>query len=92
MTLARELAARVVATSFEDISEQAAQYAKIGCWTRSPLGSRARTTRQSRIARTGHRRIAGRGLWIWGTGRSGSAGRLDGASSSVDCRQRLDFD
>ena len=51
MTLARELAARIVGTSFEDVSAQAMQYAKIGLLDTIAVGIAGAGDEASLIAR-----------------------------------------
>ena len=51
MTLARELAARIVTTSLDDIGEQAKHYAKIGLLDTIAVGIAGADDEASRIAR-----------------------------------------
>jgi 2-methylcitrate dehydratase PrpD len=89
MTLARELAARVVATSFDDIGAQARHYARIGLLDTIAVGIAGSSDEASRIAR----RVAGGapgGALVWGTGQR--VGRLEAAFVNGVAANVLDFD
>lgn len=89
MTLARELAARVVATSFEDISEPARHYARIGFLDTVAVGIAGADDEASRIARRVVRGSAGEAL-VWGTGER--VGALEAAFANGVAANVLDFD
>ena len=89
MTLARELAARVVATSFENISEPAAQTAKIGLLDTIAVGIAGADEEASRIARRVIGGSVGQAL-VWGTRERAS--RLDAAFVNGIAANVLDFD
>jgi 2-methylcitrate dehydratase PrpD len=89
MTLAGELAARVVATSFEDIGEPALRYAKIGVLDTLAVGIAGADDEASRIARRVIGGSAGDAL-VWGTGERVApleAAFVNGVAANV-----LDFD
>jgi 2-methylcitrate dehydratase PrpD len=89
MTLAQELAARIVATSFDDIGEAARHYARIGLLDTIAVGIAGVDDEASRIARKVVGGSTGEAL-VWGTGERVApleAAFVNGVSSNV-----LDFD
>ena len=89
MTLARELAARVVATSFEDVGEPAKHYAKIGLLDTIAVGIAGADDDAARIARRVVGGSAGQAL-VWGTGER--IGCLEAAFVNGVAANVLDFD
>ena len=89
MTLARKLAARVVATSFDDIGEQAKHYAKIGLLDTIAVGIAGADDEAARIARRVVGGSAGQAV-VWGTGER--AGALEAAFVNGVAANVLDFD
>src|SRR5262245_7055435 len=89
MTLARELAARVVATSFGDIGAPARLYARIGLLDTIAVGIAGADDEASRIARRVVGSAPGEAL-VWGTGQR--VGPLDAAFLNGVAANVLDFD
>ena len=89
MTLARELAARVVATSFEDVGEPAKHYAKIGLLDTIAVGIAGADDDAARIARRVVGGSVGQAL-VWGTGER--VGCLEAAFVNGVAANVLDFD
>ena len=89
MTLARELAARVVATSFDDIGEQAKHYARIGLLDTIAVAIAGADDEAARIARRIVAGSAGRAV-VWGTGER--IGALEAAFVNGVAANVLDFD
>lgn len=89
MTLARELAARIVATSFDHIGEPAKLYAKIGLLDTIAVGIAGADDAASRIARRVIGGSPGQAL-VWGTGER--VGGLEAAFVNGVAANVLDFD
>lgn len=89
MTLAGELAARVVATSFDDIGMAARHYARIGLLDTIAVGIAGADDEASRIARCVIGGAPGPAL-VWGTGER--IGALDAAFVNGVAANVLDFD
>jgi 2-methylcitrate dehydratase PrpD len=89
MTLARELAARVVATSFDHIGEPAQDSAKIGVLDTIAVGIAGAQDDATRIARRVIGSSAGPAL-VWGSG--ARTGTLDAAFVNGIAANVLDFD
>jgi 2-methylcitrate dehydratase PrpD len=89
MTLARELAARVAATSFGDIGGPAKHYARIGLLDTIAVGIAGADDEASRIARRVIGGSSGQAL-VWGTG--DRAGALEAAFVNGVAANVLDFD
>ncbi len=89
MTLAQELASRIVATRWEDIGPQATHSAKIGLLDTIAVGIAGADDEASRIARKVIGASAGPAL-IWGSGER--LGTLDAAFVNGVSANVLDFD
>lgn len=89
MTLARELAARVVATSFDDIGGPAKHYARIGLLDTIAVGIAGADDEASQIARRVMGGSPGQAL-VWGTG--ARVGALEAAFVNGVAANVLDFD
>lgn len=89
MTLAGELAARIVATTFDHVGPQATLYAKIGLLDTMAVGIAGASDEAAQIARRVIGATTGEAL-IWGTGKR--VGRLEAAFVNGIAANVLDFD
>jgi 2-methylcitrate dehydratase PrpD len=89
MTLAGELAARIVATSFDQVTLQAKQYAKIGLLDTMAVGIAGSSDEAAVIARRVTGASAGPAL-VWGTAKR--LGSLEAAFVNGVAANVLDFD